>query len=65
MSGMEWKGQDIELVASVEPGGIQIVGIMPDDIWERWYKELKQKLTGVLGYEIDEPEDGYGFKYYD
>ena len=53
------------MVASVEPSGIQITGIMPDDIWENWYTELKQKLTGALENEIGEPEDVYDFKYYD
>lgn len=28
-----------------------------------WYKDLKDKLTQVLGYEIGEPEDGFEFKY--
>lgn len=59
-----WSGPDIDIQASVEPGGIQVTGIMPGDIWEKWYKLLKTKLTDVLEYEIGEPEDGYGFYYY-
>lgn len=62
--GPRWIGTDIDLWASVEPSGIQIAGTMPDDIWENWYAELKEKLTAVLGYEIGEPEDGYEFKYF-
>lgn len=50
--------------ASVEPSGIQIAGIMPDEIWEEWYRSLKDKLTKELGYEIGEPEDGFDFKYW-
>lgn len=64
-SDVKWIGENIELWASVEPSGLQIAGIMPDSIWNEWYKELKEKLTNVLGYEIGEPEDGYDFKYWD
>lgn len=63
-NGPQWLGTDINLWASVEPGGIQIAGTMPDNIWEDWYALLKQKLTEALGYEIGEPEEGYEFKYY-
>lgn len=63
-NGPRWIGSDIDLWASVEPSGIQIAGVMPDDIWEGWYTLLKQKLTDALGYEIGEPEDGYKFKYF-
>ena len=59
-----WKGDNIDLCASVEPGGIQISGEMPDEIWNQWYGELKSKLTLKLGYDIGEPEDGYPFKYW-
>ena len=58
-----WRGDNIDIIASVETSGIQIAGTMPDDIWEEWYGELKRKLTEALGYEIGEPEDGYEFKY--
>lgn len=58
-----WVGEDIALDASVEPGGIQIYGRMPEKIWEVWYSDLKEKLTAALGYEIGEPEDGYDFRY--
>ena len=60
-----WRAENIDLVASVEPSGIQIFGEMPEEIWEIWYSELKEKLTTALGYEIGEPEDGYDFKYWD
>lgn len=65
-NGPLWEeGEDISLTASVEPGGIQIYGKMPDEIWEKWHKELKEKLTIALGYPIGEPEDGFEFKYWD
>lgn len=60
-----WIGENIDLTASVEPSGIQISGEMPESIWKDWYKNLKDKLTDVLGYEIGEPEDGFSFKYWE
>lgn len=59
-----WKGDNVDLCASVEPGGIQISGEMPDEIWNKWYDELKSKLSIKLGYEIGEPQEGYKFKYW-
>lgn len=61
---LTWQGQDIELYSSAEPGGIQISGEMPDEIWDKWYPELKAKLTEALGYEIGEPQDGFYFKHW-
>lgn len=63
-NGSHWgDGQNIDIVASVEPGGIQIYGTMSVDIWNEWFKELKRKLTEALGYPIGESEDGFEFKY--
>ena len=59
-----WTGENICLTASSEPGGLQISGEMPDEIWDSWYPEFKAKLTKALGYEIGEPEDGYNFKHW-
>ena len=62
-NGPHWEdGNEIEITASVEPGGLQICGTMPDDIWNEWFKELKDKLAEALDYPIGEPEDGYEFK---
>ena len=33
--GAKWIGEKIDLWASVEPGGIQIAGVMPEDVWEK------------------------------
>lgn len=63
-NGPRWREEDIDLWASAEPSGIQIAGKMPDDIWDKWYALLKERLTESLGYEIGEPEDGYDFKYF-
>ena len=62
--GPKWAGENIDLWASVEPGGIQIAGVMPEDIWKTWYHKLKTDLSSALGYEIGELEDGYDFKYW-
>lgn len=59
-----WIGEGIDLWASVEAGGIQLAGTMPQEIWEYWYDALKSKLTKALGYEIGEPEDGFPFRYW-
>lgn len=59
-----WRGQNINLYASVEPGGIQINGEMPDEIWVKWYDDLKSKLSIKLGYDIGDPQEGYKFKYW-
>lgn len=64
-SGPRWIGEGIDLTASVESSGIQIFGEMPESIWNDWYKNLKDNLTKVLGYEIGEPEDGFCFKYWE
>lgn len=63
--GPKWIGENIDLWASVEPGGIQIAGDMPEDIWKTWYPKLKTDLSSALGYAIGEPEDGFDFKYWD
>ena len=51
--------------ASVEPGGLQIAGEMPEEIWQEWYRRLRAALTDALGYEIGEPADGYEFVYWE
>lgn len=59
-----WEGDGVELYPSVEPGGIQIEGTMPDAVWDEWYALLKKKLTEALGYPIGEPEEGFRFKFW-
>ncbi|MCM1505946.1 MAG: hypothetical protein NC177_02270 [Ruminococcus flavefaciens] len=59
-----WTGDDIDLWYSVEPSGIQIAGTMPENIWNKWYSNLKKELTKALGYEIGEPEECFKFKYW-
>ncbi|MCI8812928.1 MAG: hypothetical protein HFG12_06800 [Oscillibacter sp.] len=63
--GPRWTGEGIDLWASVEPGGLQIAGEMPEEIWQEWYRRLRAALTDALGYEIGEPADGYEFVYWE
>ena len=63
--GPRWTGGEIDLWASVEPGGLQIAGVMPEEIWREWYGWLKAALTGALGYGIGEVADGYDFIYWE
>jgi len=60
-----WRGDNIDLEVSVEPGGLNICGEMPESIWNEWYEMLKRNLSAALGYEIGEPEDGFPFKYWE
>lgn len=60
-----WRGENIDLQASVESGGIQIYGEMLNEIWNKWYGELKSKLSVKLGYEIGDAQEGYKFKYWE
>ena len=61
---IHWVGEKIYLEYSLEPGGVQISGKMPNKIWNEWYSTFKARLTEALGYEIGEPEEGCQFKYW-
>ena len=63
--GPRWTGEGIDLWASVEPGGLQIAGVMPEEIWQERYRRLRAALADALGYEIGEPADGYEFVYWE
>ncbi len=58
-----WKSEGILIEASAEPSGLQFYGDLPEDVWEEWYGELREKLEESLDTEIGEPEDGVPFKY--
>ena len=60
-----WTGDGIALTTSSEWGGVQILGNMPDGIWETWYKELTDKLSDALGYQIGDRDKGFQFKYWE
>jgi hypothetical protein len=46
------------ICASVEPSGLHFEGLMEDDEWEVWVKEIKSIATKVLGYKVGEIELG-------
>lgn len=58
-----WKVDDFYVAYSLEPSGMQFSSNMPDDLWQKWYGELKKRLSDSLGYEIGEPENGFDFFY--
>ncbi len=70
--GTEWfaqwfgpDGAERFLSASVEPGGLQIYGQLPEAEWTAWITEFKRRAEEILGYPVGEPEDGFAFHYYD
>lgn len=58
-----WKGDDFYVEYSLEPSGMQFSSNMSENLWQKWYGELKKRLSDSLGYEIGEPEDGFDFFY--
>ncbi|HEY8917713.1 MAG TPA: hypothetical protein VIM87_14815 [Chitinophaga sp.] len=44
--------------ASVEPGGLQFVGLMDTEEWDIWVKAIKEIATKELGYKVGEIELG-------
>jgi hypothetical protein len=43
---------EIHLEACVEPDGLVISGVLPDEQWEKWITEFIEKATFALGYEV-------------
>lgn len=57
------EGKYIE--GSVEPSGLQLYAKqLTEKEWNEWLQLFKDKATAVVGYPVDEPEDGYHFKYW-
>lgn len=44
---------------SVEPGGLQLSGEAPPELWTSWLEEFQQKASALLGYAVGAPEDGF------
>lgn len=40
------------VMASVEPGGLQISALMEDKDWENWIAEFKEIATEILGFKV-------------
>lgn len=70
--GCPWPGQWFglngdakHLTASVEPGGLQIYGELPQAEWEAWISLFKRRAEEIVGYPVGEPEEGFAFFVYD
>ncbi len=53
-----FKENEKHICASVEPVGLQFMGLMEDDEWENWKKKIKQIATEKLGFKVGEAELG-------
>ena len=54
-----WYGQETDaryICASVEPGGLQICGVVEPELWTAWLTVLCAKLTFAPGREIYDAE---------
>ena len=60
----EQKNDKRIITISVEPSGLQFYAEMPQEEWDTWFNIFKKKASGVLGFEIGEPEDGFDFHIY-
>lgn len=56
---------DRYLTVSVEPSGLQVLGSLDDEEFEKWFLLLRKKLTKALEYEVGEPEEGFEFNFYE
>lgn len=71
--GCPWPGQwfgrngeeESHLTASVEPGGLQIYGKLPEAVWEDWITDFKRRAAEIVGYPVGEPADGFACRVYD
>ena len=53
------EGDDVFILASVEPSGLSFYAQMNDDDWSSWIERFKLEATQVLGFDVGEPEDGF------
>lgn len=56
-----WRTEGGGIRGSVEPGGLQLSGRVPPELWASWLEEFRQKASGLLGYAVGAPEDGFDF----
>ena len=54
-----WREDGWSIEGSVEPGGLQLAGQMPPELWDSWLEEFCQKAARLLGYAVGAPEDGF------
>jgi hypothetical protein len=46
------------ITASVEPSGLQFIGLMEEEEWENWKLKIKLKASEKLGFKVGEIELG-------
>lgn len=46
------------ITASVEPSGLQFIGLMDDEEWLKWVVNIKRIASNILGYKVGEVELG-------
>lgn len=66
--GPRWFGPEGSgrwLAGSIEPGGFQLYGELPEEEWAAWLALFKRRAGEIMGCGIGAPEDGYDFRYYD
>ena len=51
--------------ASLEASGLQFYAELPQQEWDDWFADFKNKAEKILGYPIGEPEDGFDFRIYE
>lgn len=62
----QWYGYDGKLIeASLEASGLQFYAELPQQEWDDWFADFKNKAEKILGYPIGEPEDGFDFRIYE
>lgn len=71
-NGCPWPGQWFGgngapqwLTASVEPGGLQLYGELPEDVWAEWIDRFKRRAEEIVGYPVGAVEDGFPCRNYD
>ena len=60
----QWRTEGGAIRGSVEPGGLQISGEMPEEEWSQWLALFKERAGEIMGYAIGEPAEGFDFRYY-
>lgn len=70
--GAPWPGQwfgmsgdEQYLTASVEPGGLQIYGRLPEPVWEDWIAVFERRAAEITGCPVGEAADGFACRVYD
>ena len=56
-----WRMDGGSIQGSVEPGGLQLSGELPPEEWAVWLERFRREASGLLGYPVGEPEEGFPF----